>query len=334
MSFTANKRLRFANPDLTVVVGEGAGQQTRECYSILLANESEYVDTMLSTNMQERQTLQMSFPEIDPLTWDEMMMCLQPENRPMIDDDCKMAMKLATLYDKYKFVNGLELCNGALSRFFKKESSWSFPDLSTTIKILSFACKLDLECCNRTRIAKLEMKFHVSNVLLHLRKEDIMNLFPLFKKYDTILCKRFCCLLGFEIPDDKRDELLDNPMFAEVMLEKIRSHDLRRQLERAASKLVVRLDMYQGGRLRHTFTFWSPDDCFISDNLSIQWEYDGKRWVFRDGNRIVFSNNPKCTVHSLDNLKGVPPLPPRSGWVDQETGERSTMTIHYDFQSW
>ena len=73
------KRLRSstAEPDLKVIVGDsGDVTVTKWYYSQTLASKSKYIDTMLSTPMNESQTKTITFPDIQPNIWDKMMLFL------------------------------------------------------------------------------------------------------------------------------------------------------------------------------------------------------------------------------------------------------------------
>ena len=72
-----------------------------------LASKSKYINTMLSTPMQEQGAHTITFPDITPKIWDSMM--------KFLDDPiaiCKMNAKdildVAIFYDKYVFEEGSE----------------------------------------------------------------------------------------------------------------------------------------------------------------------------------------------------------------------------------
>jgi hypothetical protein len=125
------KKLWSSDPDLTVIVGTMSGSGDGSEIEIEIENENEkwnpanlaakrskYIDTMLSMPMVERKSHVISFPGIDPSTWDEMM--------KFIDDpvaarqmNMKDVLKVAKNYNKYDFCNGKSLCNFVLSEYFK-----------------------------------------------------------------------------------------------------------------------------------------------------------------------------------------------------------------------
>lgn len=57
-----SKKLRSAEPDLHLFVGEGDTQKEYLYHSIILASHSVYIDTMLVTSMKEREERTIRFP--------------------------------------------------------------------------------------------------------------------------------------------------------------------------------------------------------------------------------------------------------------------------------
>jgi hypothetical protein len=84
-----------------------------------MATHSNYIDTMLATPMQESKTLELSFPDLAPATWDSMMKFLEaPMARLMTIED---AMEVALEYDKYDFRKGCQVCDQVLTEYFQDE---------------------------------------------------------------------------------------------------------------------------------------------------------------------------------------------------------------------
>ena len=63
------KRLKFQPPDVIVAVGQGDEVVEFECYGALLSVASEVFDTMLSTNMKEKETRRIELPDKNPQEW-------------------------------------------------------------------------------------------------------------------------------------------------------------------------------------------------------------------------------------------------------------------------
>jgi hypothetical protein len=116
-----SKRLRSSEPDLKILVG--ANDETVEYWyhSSVMAMHSNYIDAMLATPMQESKTLELSFPDLAPSTWDSMMKFLEaPMVRLMTAED---AMEVALEYDKYDFPKGCQVCDQVLRDYFQDENS-------------------------------------------------------------------------------------------------------------------------------------------------------------------------------------------------------------------
>ena len=63
------KRLKSQPPDVIVAVGQGDEIVEFECYGTLLSVASEVFDTMLSTNMKEKETRRIELPDKNPQEW-------------------------------------------------------------------------------------------------------------------------------------------------------------------------------------------------------------------------------------------------------------------------
>ena len=68
----------FGAPDLQVSIGED--EQLYHYHSLILASQSLYIDTLLSSPVahKEQEKMRISFPEIQPETWEKMMKYLGP----------------------------------------------------------------------------------------------------------------------------------------------------------------------------------------------------------------------------------------------------------------
>jgi hypothetical protein len=112
-----SKRLRSSEPDLKILVGANDETVEYRYHSSIMANQSNYIDTMLATPMKESKAYEISFPDIAPSTWEAMMNFLEaPMARLMTIED---AMEVAPVYDKYDFQKGRELCGQVLTEYFQ-----------------------------------------------------------------------------------------------------------------------------------------------------------------------------------------------------------------------
>ena len=97
------KRLKAAEPDLTVVVG---GVEFYH-YKIILCSGCDFFDTMLSTQMRENQGSRIEFPDKNPEEWLEVYSFLDPSGKkPKITPG--NAMKFITWFDFFTPGNAMK----------------------------------------------------------------------------------------------------------------------------------------------------------------------------------------------------------------------------------
>jgi hypothetical protein len=63
------KKIRTQSPDVIVAVREGDARQEFECYKVVLAFASPYLDAMLSSDMVENSKVRIEFRDNDPEEW-------------------------------------------------------------------------------------------------------------------------------------------------------------------------------------------------------------------------------------------------------------------------
>lgn len=124
------KKLRSSEPDLKVIIGSASAHDgksdeadkqkavvTKWYHSQTLATKSKYVDALLAVPMKESESRIITFPDISPEEWDLMMQFVDNPvaARIMTAQD---VTKVARMYDKYEFADGLSLCNLVLKEYF------------------------------------------------------------------------------------------------------------------------------------------------------------------------------------------------------------------------
>ena len=124
-----NKKLRYTDPDLLVMIETAESQKVYSYHAAVLASQSTYIDTMLASVMREPGWKEagfecvITFPDIEQATWEDMIKFLEPiEARRLTPEDAK---KLAVFYDKYEFVHGHAYCDAILAEPFQMESALS-----------------------------------------------------------------------------------------------------------------------------------------------------------------------------------------------------------------
>lgn len=123
------KSLKSAEPDLEVVVGQGNDTRTYRHHAVVLASYSDYIDTMLSVPMREQETRRITFPDITPAGWENMMMMHQINGRRDLKSfmNKEEAPILLPLLDKYQFNDALGACDASLANMF---SGWIYDALT------------------------------------------------------------------------------------------------------------------------------------------------------------------------------------------------------------
>jgi len=110
--------LRSATADLKVIVGPETEREVFWQYSQILASQSGYVDTLLSTRLPTNDDSNLHedhrevvISDIAPSQWKRMMEFLA-DPKPMTVED---AFELVVLYDQYEFKYGIKICDDLLS---------------------------------------------------------------------------------------------------------------------------------------------------------------------------------------------------------------------------
>ena len=109
---------KFGPPDLEVVVGPK--EYVYRYHSVILASQSLYVDTLLSSPAAKREQSdwRISFSEIEVSTWEKMMKYLGPcITNPSVED----ALEIIPFYDKFQFHDGLKFCDTVIAKHLQMD---------------------------------------------------------------------------------------------------------------------------------------------------------------------------------------------------------------------
>jgi hypothetical protein len=184
---SAAKRLRSSEPDLQIILGSDDDVVTKWCHSPTLASKSKYIDAMLAAPMQESENRTITFPDISPEVWDNMIMFLDDPvaARRMTAKD---ALAVAVFYDKYEFEQGRKLCEDVMMCYFEKldkmEKNYSL-NLELVIDLTVTAHQANLNNAFVEGIEYLSDKMGDSGDETYGRtmftKEHLNRILPLFK---------------------------------------------------------------------------------------------------------------------------------------------------------
>ena len=133
----------FGSPDLEVSVGES--EKLYRYHRFLLASQSDYVDTILSSpaarNEQARGLI--SFPDIRVETWEKMIKFVSPG--VIAPPTPEEMLEIIPFYDKYQFSYGLKYLDQLISDWIptKNESKlWRSYDYDILEKMSRELCQL------------------------------------------------------------------------------------------------------------------------------------------------------------------------------------------------
>ena len=120
---SASKRIKLAEPDLAILFryDRNSKEETVEFHSLALALHSNYFDSLFSSGMQESETKSVTLDGINP---DDFRLALEVLDNPLKTTavTAQEMMKVAPIYNRFEFTNGLKLAEQVLSQFLEK---WS-----------------------------------------------------------------------------------------------------------------------------------------------------------------------------------------------------------------
>lgn len=172
-------QLKFAEPDLTVIVGSD-GTAFRY-HSIILANYSVYIDTLLASTMKESSSKTIHFPEIESQNWlDIIAFVTDPLKARQMS--VAQAMRFSPLYDKYDFPKGMRLCSDVLERRVEKLFG-----VSTAIEIFVLADQLNMKILYSDCVAFFQKFLGEYERAIQMSTTQLTTLAPLVAKDESLL---------------------------------------------------------------------------------------------------------------------------------------------------
>jgi len=244
-SSISTRRLNsFGIPDLEVLIGPK--QRIYRYHALFLASYSMYVDTILSSPMtsaaaaatnsdDERPLRRIVFEDIEEDTWEIMISYLEPSSR---FDPVKLAdlERILPFYDKYQFVDGISLCDSAISynlqtkHYTPLDGYETFrPERFVPIAVLAYHLNLPLSKKHAIAWASEVLKTMTPN-----SEDTITKLLPLVENDDTVLISLVKTIRGRHYTDMTMDEmrvLTQSESFArDVLLKTKQIEDLEQVL--------------------------------------------------------------------------------------------------------
>lgn len=184
------RRLKsFPPADLRVVIG--SSERVYRHHAFILASYSSYVDTMLSTPMQERANNCITFPDIEPETWEKMIGLLEP-GAEITEEDIVIVLPY---YDKYQFFDGIRICDKHISDSFSPSRFGNYADeyhnLLVSLAVMSYNLNLP-----RSKDRAIQFATNELTKLFQLSEEQIIKLLPLVENDDELLIYLVLTLRG------------------------------------------------------------------------------------------------------------------------------------------
>jgi hypothetical protein len=330
------KKLRMSDPDLKISVGANGEAVEYWYHSIIMANHSNYIDTMLATPMKESKTFELSFPDIAPPTWDSMMKFLEGPVAVRLMT-AKDAMEMAPLYDQYDFHQGRELCDQVLKEYFQDKIK-ILSDLNCFVDAvlladaanLNEAKNLGVEWLGQTLGQTLEA-YSPQNGGFIFTEEHIRKLTPLIIKADVlfqIVRHSFSYFSGYYI---KSKDDLRSPLFPSALVMLYEKVETRRVLRGEFFHIMLSgTGCKADGFCTSNNPIGNTYDCCgtagLWDGVQVNFEVnrleDDAGWAIiaatlpeidEDGERN-YDNVVSKTLWCCPNSHSLP-LPPQDGWI-------------------
>ena len=329
------------------------GTDTRTHNPVLLANHSEYVDTLLANNMSETKTRTLTFPDIEASEWDLMM--------DLSEDPCRInkataeeAKSVVHFFDKYHFHNGKALCDHILSKHIQKMVEEK--DLDGAIDTIAFSEGIGLVSVTKAGVAFLLSVFdttlrdnltrsHVEKVVPLIYSNDSLReaigeetidkewvlspLFPLYAVQSFKLASISNTSSGYRLEMGSTQDSSSADTLSQSVDEPARpthQHQLRIKLLITGQKKAIRMLGPNANGVYHGSVSFSTGH---SDHVSISLNKSTDRWVV--GSTWKARGYPaQVTSWTCQKTPGVP-RPPEQGWVAQhDLAKRRTIRIYWE----
>ena len=282
------KRVKSQPPDVVVAVGRGEAQVEFECYGTLLSFASEVFDTMLSTNMKEKNTHRIELPDKDPAEWKLFYDFVENSRYAKVKDGTR-ARILLPWFHEFQMTALVNECDDALKEEIR--DNWPYYDkerieetLQLCHELLSMSYVYDLPRTQQRASKVLSFAIRGDYNLFDL--DSIKNIIPLLKSniMPTRAIEEFLPghllkdadghWLSVELQEEKMKYLADNDLLPFLIHSGMRSkHELavakkerdeaKRSLSHAKNELQVfvnKLPSTLERRLPNTRRMPSDDD--------------------------------------------------------------------------
>ena len=171
-------------PDVIVSVGTGDSKQDFECYKVVMAFASPYLDAMLSSEMKEGESGRVEFPMKDPEEWKLFYAFIDPEKIGQRSQqaviDSRNVLALLPWFHEFQMDDHVKECDEYLAKSYFKPltSTQTFLEhrrasLDAMLSVLHLADMYDLRAAKE--IMDKTFAFDMLNMTPH-EMEDMYDL--------------------------------------------------------------------------------------------------------------------------------------------------------------
>ena len=115
---SASKRLKSSEPDLSIVCRFDGKNETIQVHSVIMANHSNYFDTLLASGMEESETKTVTLDDVDPSLFRSAFEIFE-DPLQSASATAQEIMKAAPIYNRFEFSKGLKLAEAILVKFLE-----------------------------------------------------------------------------------------------------------------------------------------------------------------------------------------------------------------------
>lgn len=336
--------LKSYEPDLEVTVGSGDGDDNTRSFmyhGAILANASEYIDTMLSTSMKEQETRSISFPDIEPEEWLKWTRyVLEPVGAAEMSPFDEDSVDVLRFYDKYQFRSGIRMFDFKLSETMVALSTGYSNSTDEVTDLIMMICKdgIDLPL-STSKIPKFISSYHIDLTSQNskLSDEDVKVLLPFCLEktlVDIVDIAKGSSVVGRSLEELK--SIAQEESFVARVRSKVKENDRNRKILSHLKVGEIRVggngrnvEMIQGtyyqrerkmfcneyGVMNKWYSMRRDDQVFIvqaMDGLGLTWTISTHNGT--EYERIGVNARRLYKWHKGTNISSF--LPPENGWQD------------------
>jgi hypothetical protein len=325
------KKLRIGDPDIKVIVRHGEDVEREYLlYSPVIAGLSNFFDTSLSVEMREKATREIILHDVEPALFEKALR-LQVDLKAVRSMTPRDAIEVVGFYDRYEFVDGLELCDDVLEEYISNVPKKSVPaalDLFVRVVALSHQHNLPKAVMAGAGFLHADMWADNNHPFgsLPLSEEHVQLLLPLWQ------------VMQLNLPADLSTVDTENPLYAKYFLKCRAAHFLNRAIMGRIRLVCDGKDVEFGptgsGKFLASSMIWSSYEGFVSrlssrlyssypaTDVELKKATQGRpAWLITNGEELLL----ECSVgYDIE-------YPPCGPWIPvHPTLDGKYAQLHYD----